>query len=120
MRLMQAMAGHAAIAMAAAGAAARLEIEVVERRAAERRLTEALERVETLRGLLPACSWCTRIRDDSSRWRTIEDYVCHKTEARFTHGICPDCMAVHFSGLNPGTIRPPGGDAPRPSGPGAG
>jgi PAS domain S-box-containing protein len=56
-------------------------------------LTEALTKIKTLRGLLPICASCKKIRDDRGYWKKIESYICEHTEAQFTHGICPDCLA---------------------------
>ncbi len=52
---------------------------------------EALNEVKILRGLLPICSYCKRIRDDLGQWSQVEDYIHAHSEADFTHGICPDC-----------------------------
>ncbi len=54
-------------------------------------LQEALVSIKTLRGLLPICASCKKVRDDSGYWNRIEDYVRDRSEAEFTHGICPDC-----------------------------
>ncbi len=54
-------------------------------------LKEALSNVSTLRGLLPICAACKKIRDDKGYWRQIEVYIAEHTEADFSHGICPDC-----------------------------
>jgi hypothetical protein len=54
-------------------------------------LESALVEIKTLRGLLPICSGCKRIRQNDGAWRNIEDYVSANTEAKFTHGICPSC-----------------------------
>ena len=54
-------------------------------------LTEALANVKTLSGLLPICSSCKKIRDDKGYWNRLETYIETRTEADFTHGICPDC-----------------------------
>lgn len=54
-------------------------------------LEHALAHIKTLRGLLPICAWCKKIRDDGNYWRQVEDYVARHTEASFTHGICPSC-----------------------------
>jgi phosphoserine phosphatase RsbU/P len=56
-------------------------------------LEHALAHIKTLRGLLPICAWCKKIRDDGNYWRAVEDYVSHHTDVRFTHGICPSCEA---------------------------
>jgi hypothetical protein len=55
-------------------------------------LRRALSEVRTLRGLLPICSNCKRIRDDQGYWSSIEKYILEHTEAELTHGICPECQ----------------------------
>jgi CheY-like chemotaxis protein len=55
------------------------------------KLEEALAQVKQLRGLLPMCSWCKKIRDDSNYWQQLETYVTEHSEAQFSHGICPAC-----------------------------
>ena len=54
-------------------------------------LKTALANVKTLRGLLPICSSCKKIRDDKGYWTQIEFYIRDRSDASFTHGICPDC-----------------------------
>ncbi len=54
-------------------------------------LAEALERVKTLRGLLPICSWCKKIREDNGYWTQVESYFRRYSAAEFTHCICPAC-----------------------------
>lgn len=61
-------------------------------------LTESLKQVKTLRGLLPICASCKRIRDDQGYWQQVETYLADHTEADFTHGICPDCLQKFKSG----------------------
>jgi len=56
-----------------------------------RELEDALGRVRQLRGLLPICSYCKKVRDDRNYWQQVETYVSEHTDARFSHGICPDC-----------------------------
>ena len=56
-----------------------------------RELEEALSRVKTLSGLLPICASCKRICDDKGNWTNIESYISDRSDADFTHGICPDC-----------------------------
>jgi phosphoserine phosphatase RsbU/P len=60
-----------------------------------RKLEEALEQVKTLEGFLPICSYCKRIRDDQQYWQQIEKYIATRTNAVFTHGICPTCWEMH-------------------------
>ncbi|MDB6064648.1 MAG: putative sensor protein [Pedosphaera sp.] len=55
-------------------------------------LTDALAKIKTLRGLLPICSSCKKIRDDRGYWQKVESYIMDHTNAEFTHGICPDCL----------------------------
>ncbi len=54
-------------------------------------LQEAVTKIKTLRGLLPICSGCKKIRDDKGYWNQIELYIRDHSEAEFTHGICPKC-----------------------------
>jgi PAS domain S-box-containing protein len=55
-------------------------------------LQEALDNVKTLRGLLPICASCKKIRNNQGYWDQIETYISARSEAEFTHGTCPDCM----------------------------
>jgi PAS domain S-box-containing protein len=55
-------------------------------------LQEALTKVKTLRGLIPICSSCKKIRDDKGFWKQVEVYVGEHSDAEFSHGLCPDCM----------------------------
>ena len=56
-----------------------------------RDLREALAQVKTLSGFLPICASCKRIRDDTGYWNQIEAYIRDRSDAEFSHGICPDC-----------------------------
>jgi ligand-binding sensor domain-containing protein len=55
-------------------------------------LQKALDEVHTLRGIIPICSSCKKIRDDQGLWNQVEEYIRQHSEAEFSHGICPDCM----------------------------
>jgi PAS domain S-box-containing protein len=55
-------------------------------------LKEALKRVKTLNGLLPICASCKKIRNDGGYWEQVETYIRSRSNAEFTHGICPDCV----------------------------
>jgi len=59
-------------------------------------LRRALQEVETLRGLLPICAGCKKIRDDTGYWNHIEDYIGKRTLADFTHTMCPGCMKEYY------------------------
>lgn len=56
-----------------------------------RRLERALDNIKTLEGMLPICSSCKKIRTPDNEWHVIETYIRERTDATFTHGICPDC-----------------------------
>ncbi len=56
-------------------------------------LQKALADVKTLGGLLPICAWCKKIRDDKGYYHQIETFIAKHSEAKFTHGICPECRA---------------------------
>ena len=56
------------------------------------KLQEALDEVKTLRGIVPICSHCKKIRDDRGFWNQVEVYVHDHSEAQFSHGICPECI----------------------------
>jgi len=62
-------------------------------------LQEALANIKILRGMLPICSSCKKIRDDKGYWNQIESYIRDHTEAEFTHGICPECMKKLYPDL---------------------
>ena len=87
---------YALCALALVGAAAgvfELRVRAMRSREQElkRRVAEELAQVKVLRGLLPICAWCKKIRDDAGYWSQIETYVSRHTEAGFTHGIYPEC-----------------------------
>lgn len=54
-------------------------------------LEEALSEIRTLKGLLPICSYCKKIRSDDDSWSQMESYISKHSDAEFTHGICPAC-----------------------------
>lgn len=56
-------------------------------------LQDALSKVKQLSGLLPICSYCHRIRNDGDYWQQMEQYLSQHSDARFSHGICPECFA---------------------------
>jgi PAS domain S-box-containing protein len=64
-----------------------------EREALILELKAAADDIRTLSGILPICANCKKIRDDKGYWEQVEAYVSRHTDARFSHGICPDCMS---------------------------
>lgn len=70
-------------------------------------LQAALANVRQLRGLLPICSYCKRIRSDEDYWEQIETYVAQHSETQFSHGICPSCMERAMDDMDvPAADRP--------------
>ena len=59
-------------------------------------LQQAMEEIKVLKGLLPICSYCKKIRDDKGYWNQLEEYITTHSEAVFSHGICDDCMTKLF------------------------
>jgi sigma-B regulation protein RsbU (phosphoserine phosphatase) len=68
----------------------------LQERLAERvaELQTALSNVKQLRGLLPICSYCKRIRGDDQYWQQVEGYIAEHSHAQFSHGICPTCFVT--------------------------
>jgi len=60
------------------------------------KLKHALNNIKTLKGLVPICAHCKKIRNDEGYWRQIEEFVQEHSDAQFSHGICPDCARIHF------------------------
>ena len=54
-------------------------------------LKRAREEIQTLRGIIPICARCKKIRDDEGFWKQIEIYIEKHSDAMFSHGLCPDC-----------------------------
>lgn len=68
----------------------RKEVEADRERLIQK-LQEAHDKIKILRGILPICASCKKIRDDKGYWNQIESYIRDHSEAEFSHGICPDC-----------------------------
>jgi hypothetical protein len=62
-------------------------------------LRTAMANVKTLRGLLPICASCKKIRDDRGYWNQLETYIHKHSEAQFSHGLCPDCIQQLYPDL---------------------
>lgn len=80
--------------------------EVEQRKKAEeekdgllQELREAMASVKTLKGLVPICAWCKKIRDDTGYWQQLEAYLRDHSEAELSHGICPECASKFSMGL---------------------
>jgi two-component system, sensor histidine kinase and response regulator len=80
-----------------------LEVEIEARKTAEAAneklisdLRAALEDVKTLRGIIPICSHCKKVRDDKGYWQQVEVYVQQHSEALFSHSVCLECMTTLY------------------------
>lgn len=84
-----------------------LKKEIIERKQAEEQrdklisdLQKTLSEVKTLRGFLPICSHCKKIRDDKGYWNQIEAYIENHSEAEFSHGICQECAKIYYPDMD--------------------
>ena len=74
----------------------RLKQAEADRESAIKKLEKALSEIKTLRGILPLCSYCKKIRDDEGYWEQVDVYINKYSEADISHGICPECLKDHF------------------------
>lgn len=91
LRSQGAMASAAVSLLLLASVVAERKQVALERAALVDDLRKALAEIKTLRGLIPICAWCQQIRDDAGFWQRIEMYLQSRTDATFSHGICPAC-----------------------------
>jgi hypothetical protein len=80
-----------------------IAINVTEKRKAQEErdrvigeLEQAVKEIKTLRGILPLCCHCKKIRDDKGYWKKVDDYIRHHTEAEISHGVCPECLKEYY------------------------
>jgi PAS domain S-box-containing protein len=75
-------------------------IDVTEKIEAQDALKKTQEaEIKQLRGFLPICSYCKKIRNDKNYWEQIESYISNRSDALFSHSICPDCQVTVMAGL---------------------
>ena len=60
------------------------------------RLSDYLAEIRMLRGIVPICSFCKKIRDADGHWSEVEVYVAKHSEAEFSHSFCPECGKEHY------------------------
>ena len=63
----------------------------IERQKLLLQLEKTMRELKALKGILPICSFCKKIRDDKGYWNQIEAYISEHSEAEFSHGMCPEC-----------------------------
>jgi hypothetical protein len=68
----------------------------IERDKVTEELKKALYEIKTLRGILPFCSFCKKIRDDKGYWEQVDVYIHKHSQADISHSICPDCAKKHY------------------------
>ena len=78
-------------------------LEIGGRQLAMMSLEDVTEIVE-LRGMVPICASCKRVRDDRGYWEQIEAYLIRRTKLEFSHGICPECFKKIYP-RRPGTLN---------------
>jgi len=77
-----------------------LQQKALELEKANQELQTLLDNVKTLRGLLPICANCKKIRDDKGYWNQIESYISKHSEAQFSHSICMECAKKLYLDLD--------------------
>ncbi len=77
--------------------------DITERKQAEKerenlitKLEAALSEIKTLKGILPLCSFCKKIRDDKGYWEQVDTYIHKYSEADISHSVCPECVKKHY------------------------
>jgi phosphoserine phosphatase RsbU/P len=85
-----------------------VRVLALQQKLAERvaELQTALSNVKQLRGLLPICSYCKRIRGDDQYWQQVEGYIAEHSDAQFSHGICPSCYETISAELDAVANKP--------------
>jgi PAS domain S-box-containing protein len=94
-------------------------VDITRRKRAEQekedlidKLRDALSKIKTLRGLIPICAACKKIRDDQGFWHQVEAYLSQHSEVELTHGICPDCSVRLYGDLGTKVRRSKTGSEP--------
>ena len=73
----------------------------LELRRSNEDLQRALREVKVLKGLVPICASCKKIRNDQGFWQQLEEYIQQHSEAEFSHGLCTPCIKKHYPGVYP-------------------
>ncbi|MDD2853581.1 MAG: MASE3 domain-containing protein [Desulfuromonadaceae bacterium] len=81
------------------------QLAEIEREGVIKSLEQALDEIKVLKGILPICSYCKKIRDDSGYWSQLEIYIRDHSDMDFSHGVCPDCMKEQLAGIEYGRVK---------------
>jgi hypothetical protein len=73
-----------------------LKTAIFEKNTSIKKLECAINEIKTLRGIIPICSYCKKIRADDESWHQLESYISEHSDAKFSHGICPDCAKKYY------------------------
>lgn len=63
-------------------------------------LQSTLQEIDLLRGILPICACCKKVRNDSGYWEQVEEYIRARSKAQFSHSICPDCAVQYYDEID--------------------
>ncbi|MBI9093170.1 MAG: hypothetical protein JEZ12_28495 [Desulfobacterium sp.] len=75
-------------------------MDITDIRRTQKELEKAVDEIKTLKGILPICSYCKKIRDDKGYWNQIESYIHEHSEAEFSHSICQECAKTHYPDMD--------------------
>jgi hypothetical protein len=65
-----------------------------------KQLSDYISEIQILRDIIPICSFCKKIRNDEGYWQAIESYMSKYMEAKFSHGVCPECLKENYPEFN--------------------
>ena len=63
-------------------------------------LQQALNEIKNLRGIIPICSFCKKVRNDRGYWDRVETYIREHSNAEFSHSVCPSCLRTHYPDIH--------------------
>ncbi len=72
------------------------ELSETEKERLIRKLETALQEIKTLKGILPLCSYCKKIRNDDNSWEEVDRYIHKHSEADISHSLCPECIKTNY------------------------
>ncbi len=62
---------------------------------------EDVTELNALRGIVPICAWCKKVRNDKNYWEQVEHFLARTHQLQFTHGMCPECQETYFRNQPP-------------------